>query len=259
MSKRPVKVFVKDSNIPEIGKRGETDRFSLSTREVSSGKGLFAYTEIKKGSIIAEFKGKLKKTSDRAASSRSNIYFHDESFLECPSTDLASFANDAIDFNNHRRQLMKALNSDEPFYKKHPGALVNAFIKINNDLHRAFLIAEDDISINQEIFCHYGFTYWFRQEISRVGFLQEDEIDQNGFPGKIFEYPAFISYVKEFYPKYVSHEVKKYGDTYDVFVHLGGDDFILINIEDFSTKIKKINPHEFKKLEQSGYFNEPTQ
>jgi hypothetical protein len=36
--------------------------------------------------------------------------------------------------------------------------------------------------------------YWYKTEIKKVGFLQEDEIDKNGFPDNIYDYPAFISY-----------------------------------------------------------------
>jgi hypothetical protein len=77
-----------------------------------------------------------------------------------PLTDLASFANDAINFTRKRRQLMKSLQSNEPFYTKYKNTKVNAEIKINDDLHRAFLIACNDITTNEEIFCHYGFMFY---------------------------------------------------------------------------------------------------
>lgn len=237
MSKRSVKVFVKDSNIHSIGK------------------GLFANTNIKKGSIIIEYKGKLRNPEEKPTSSRSNIYFNDEYILECPSTDLASFANDAINFTKKRRQLMKSLRSEEPFYIKHQNAKVNAEIKINDNLHRAFLIASDDISINEEIFCHYGFMYWYKTEITTVGFLQEDEIDKNGFPDKIFEFPGFMSYIKEFYPKYVSHEVKPFKKNYDVILHFNDGHHIVMAIENFANKIQTINGNKLKELQNDGYFD----
>ena len=144
MLKRLPKAYSKNSNIPSIGK------------------GLFAITNIKKGSIIAEFKGKLKKPGENLNSSRSNIYFNDEYILECPPNDMASFANDVINFTKKRRHLMKSLKSEEPFYTKHPNTNINAEIKINNNMHRAFLIAAVDIVMNEEIFCHYGFMYWYK-------------------------------------------------------------------------------------------------
>ncbi len=220
--KKPSKVHSQDSTIPSIGK------------------GLFASTNIKKGSIIVEFKGKLRRPGENINSSRSNIYFHDEYILECPPTDLASFANDAINFTRSRRKLMETLTSNEPFYKKHPNAKVNADIKINNNLHRAFLIAMDDINVGEEIFTHYGFMYWFKQEISEIGFLQEDEIEENGFPEKIFEYPAFLSYIKDFFPDYESHEVKLYGDAFDFIIKLKSGSFYVVMIENFANKIQRI-------------------
>jgi SET domain-containing protein len=219
--KRPIKVYAKESTVPDIGK------------------GLFAKVDIKKGSIIVEYKGKLRKPHEKTTSSRSNIYFNDEFVLECPANDLASFANDTINFTNVRRQLMKSLMSDEPFYKKHSNTKINATIKINDNLHRAFLIAFDDIKTNEEIFCHYGFMYWYKKEISKIGFLQEDEIEKNGFPQNIFEYPAFLSYIKEFYPDYVRHEIKPFGENHDVIIHLDDDQYVVMMIENFANDIEK--------------------
>ena len=131
--------------------------------------------------------------------------------------------------------------SDLPsFYKKHPGTNINAEIKINNILHRAFLKATNDININEEIFCHYGFTYWFQTEISTVGFLQEDEIEKNGFPEKIFEYPAFMCYINEFYPKHKYIDVKLYKNNYDVIIYFDDDSYVLMVINNYADQIQKI-------------------
>lgn len=201
------------------------------------GDGLFSNIDIKKGSIIIEFKGKLKKQG--CASKRSNILFNDGFFLECPVTDLASYANDAINFTGIRRKLVEALCSREPFYTKHSGINVNAEIKLNDKLHRAFLIATRDISVNSEIFCHYGFMYWFQQELA-LGFLQENEIEENGFPEKIFEYPAFTSYIKHFYPEYISHAVEAYDNCFDIILSMKGGWYYIISIDNFANKIEKI-------------------
>ena len=228
MSKKSnIKVYVKESAIPNIGK------------------GLFAKINIQRGSIIAEFKGKLKTTKDNLASSRSNIYFHDECVLECPPTDLASYANDAVNFTGNRRKLMESLKSDIPFYKKYTNAKVNASIKINNNLHRAFLMADEDIVIDEEIFCHYGFMYWFQTEITTIGFLQEDEIEERGFPEKVFEYPAFLSYIKEFYLRYSSHTIQPFKkNVYDFIVHLNDGYHFVIPITNFANKISRVNEDE---------------
>lgn len=203
------------------------------------GNGLFAIVPIKKGNIIAEFKGKLRSSASECTNSRSNIYFNDEYVLECYPDDLASFANDAINFPKERRFLMKSLNSNEPFYKKHDGTKINAEIKVNDNLHRAFLSATEDIAVGEEIFTHYGFMYWFKTEIIKLGFLQEEEIDQNGFPDYIFEYPAFLSYLKEFYPNAIKHEVKPYKGNYDLILHFEKS-HIVMPFEKFSDRVKKI-------------------
>lgn len=162
--KRPNKVYYKDSNVKEFGK------------------GLFAKEQIKKGSIIAEFKGKLLRPGEDPSNSRSNIYFNDEYILECPTNDMASFANDAINFTKQRRHLMESLRSDKPFYTKHPNTKVNAHIKTNSTTHCTFLIADSDIQINEEIFCHYGFSYWYKTEITKIGFLQALSVKRQASP-----------------------------------------------------------------------------
>ena len=220
MSKsRKEKVYVGESSIPNIGK------------------GLFSGTNIKKGSIIVEYKGKLKNPEEKISSSRSNIYFEDKKMLECPANDLASYANDAINFTGIRRHLMKTLQSAEPLYTKYPNAKINAEIKTNNNLHRAFLIACDDININEEIFCHYGFQYWFKTELATIGFLKEDEIEQNGFPEKIFEYPAFTSYIKEFYPNSIRIEVQPLNDFFEVIVYFDNDYHITMPMQNYANQI----------------------
>lgn len=239
MSKRLIKVYVKDSNIKGIGK------------------GLFAKTEINKGSIIVEYKGKLKKQSDKMTNARSNIYFNDGCILECSINDLASYANDAINFTEERRKLMKSLKSEEPFYKKHENAKINAEIKINDNLHRAFLIANQDIKKDEEIYCHYGFMYWFKKEMIR-GVLVEEEIKQNGFPNDIYKYPGFINYMKEFYPKYKSHKIKKseQDDNYDLVIHLSDGNYILMPMKNFEHDVVKIESDKLVNLIQEGGFDE---
>lgn len=216
------KVYVKESNVQNIGK------------------GLFANTDIKKGSIIVEFKGKLRKPKDSLIDQRSCIYFNDNYILECPADDLASYANDAINFTKKHRKLMEALSKNEPLYKKHKDTKINASIKLNDKLHRAFLIAEDDIVPNEEIFCHYGFNYWFQTEITKIGFLQEDIIDKNGFPEMIFMYPAFKEYIKEFYPKVNKIEAHETDEFYDVVVYLSDGNNIIMPMTNYAKKISRI-------------------
>jgi hypothetical protein len=215
--KRPCRSFVTNSLIPGIGK------------------GLFALVDIKKESIIAYFKGQLRKDSSECKTQRSNIFFHDNSVLECSDDCVASYANDAINFSTTRRQLVHALNTNTPFYKKHIGAVVNASIQVNNDNHTAYLKAEIDILKNTEIFCHYGFQYWFTHEMFQQGFLGEQFIEDNGFPSKIYKYPGFIAYIHEFYHGVEKIQIKKY-DSYvtDVILHFSNKTFLVMPIKDYS-------------------------
>lgn len=95
-------MYEKESSVPNIGK------------------GLFAKTNIKKGSIIVEFKGKLRKPNEHSLikDGRSNIYFEDDYVLECPENDLASYANDAINFTRKRRKLMETLRKKRTIIQK---------------------------------------------------------------------------------------------------------------------------------------------
>lgn len=209
-----------------------------------TGKGLFAKVVIKQGSIIAEYRGKLRNNNQQIQNLRSVIYFNDNTFLECPSDDLASYANDAINFTGIQRKIMETLKADAPFYTKHKSAVINSTIKINTKLHRAFLIATRDIPTNQEIFCHYGFSYWFGTEMTKIGFLQEAEIEENGFPDKIFEYPAFARYIEEFYPDCTDITVKPFGPDYDVVLDFGPDNHIVMVMKNYSNVVQKIDNFE---------------
>ena len=215
------KTYVKESTIP------------------SANKGLFAQIYIKKGDIIAEFKGKLKTPNQPTLNPRSNVNFTDGYHLDCNDDDQASFANDAINMTKERRQLMKALNSQEPIYKIHENAQINATIKLNDDLHRAFLIAKKDINPNEEIFCHYGFPYWFSQEV-RNGFLQEDEIDKNGFPETFHKYPAFINYLKLFYPDLIGIGAGVCEDHSDIFIYFEGDSGMCIHVPNYKRIMRRV-------------------
>lgn len=212
--------------------------YSKQSTVTSYGQGLFAITDIKKGTLIDEFKGKYRKTGT-PTNSRSTVIFADDTFIECNANNLASFANDGINYPTERRPLLSTLKSSEPFYSKHPGTTINAHIKLNNNLHRAFLIADMDIPKDTEIFCHYGFPYWFRQELAR-GFPQEDEIEQNGFPDDIFTYPSFSSYITEFYPTSTKFEVKPYGDYFDVIITMDDGDIALVPVDNYFKLMKKV-------------------
>jgi hypothetical protein len=136
---------------------------------------------------------------------------------------------------------LPALNSLEPFYKKHCGTAVNATIKINDVLHRAFLIANTDIAKGTEIFCHYGFQYWFMKEIQTIGFSEETPGELRNFPSRLFDFPAFVAYIHEFYEGVTKIEIKPYDeDVTDVILHMNDKTFVCIPMEDYSRQITAV-------------------
>lgn len=207
------------------------------------GKGLFAKVPIKKDYFIAEFKGQLRSPGEKTESNRSNIFFYDGFILVCGDDDLASFSNDPIMFPElkpeNRRHLIASLRSEKPFYEINPYCTINARISIDTDSHRAFLFAMCDIKKDEEIFNHYGFDYWFQTEISELGFLKEDEIEQNGLPSKIFEYPAFINYVRATYANYLSLNIIDFGESHGVLVNFPNGRRLLMHLKDYSKLITK--------------------
>jgi hypothetical protein len=182
------------------------------------GYGLFAMRDIKKGEIIVEFKGRLIRPGGIMRDERSNIYFNDGYILGCEKNDIASFANDCIDLPKKRRQFVSELEKDESFYKFHKNARLNAHIKLHedNNNHRAFLVALTNIIKNEEIFVHYGFLYWFSSESSK-GFAPEKQVEENGFPEKIHEYPGFVAYVKQCYPESIGFECLNFDGNLDFY------------------------------------------
>ena len=199
-------------------------------------KGLFATVDIKKGDIIAEFKGKIC-APDEKETNPSNIFFNDNSILVCHDTDPASCANDCINFAPKMRDLLPALNSDEPFYRKHKGTTLNATIKIDDYLHRAFLIAGVDITKGDEIFRHYGFQYWLAQEIMTVGFSEKIPGELKRFPDRLFDYPAFTAYIHEFYEGVTKIETKQYDDTTNIILHMKNKETFCFPMQDLSSQI----------------------
>ncbi|AGF85723.1 hypothetical protein QJ854_gp059 [Moumouvirus goulette] len=91
-----------------------------------------------------------------------------------------------------------------------------------------------EIPAGQEIFCHYGFSYWYDLEIRKIGFLQEDKMNEIGFPTEIFRYKAFGKYIEEFYPDCNDIEVKSFGKDFYVVLHFGPDQHIIIVLKNYS-------------------------
>lgn len=221
MKNGQVKVEVKQSTIP------------------SAGMGLFAITDIPSGSIIVEFKGRIRKPNENISDNRSLIRFADDFFLECPDSDLGSFVNDPIDFPTSRRKLYESLESEIPFYQIHPVARMNSYIKLNQKMHRAFLVATNNIVKGEEIFCHYGFTQWFMKEFLN-GFAFEERMDTKGFPPRIYTFPAFRAYVNIFYPnikEYVAEDFPD-GTTELTLIHSNAETTV-IKLDNYASMLRK--------------------
>jgi hypothetical protein len=214
------KLYVKPSSIPGIGD------------------GLFAKKSFKSGSVIIQLDGVLRGPEDPPKNSKTVIRFIDGSTLECPNDGLITFANDVIKFPGTSRNLLEALESSEPFYDKH--CEINAIIDLNNENHTAMLLATRNIKPNEEIFIHYGFQYWFEYELLNDGFLKDE--DDEKFPSEIFNYPAFLAYVRTFYPKMTS--VDTYRDTdEDIVVISLGRETIEMPMRDYSKLMQPDEPN----------------
>jgi len=72
------------------------------------------------------------------------------------------------------------------------------------------------------------------------GFLHEDEIRRNGYPSKIHEYPAFVNWIKEFYPGISYYTVTPYGNFYDLFMTYPDNNKVLIPLFDFAQEMHNI-------------------
>ena len=233
-------VYVRESNIKGIGQ------------------GLFAKNDILAGSIIVQFTGILYLNGANLKNKRSNISFANGSFLECFENDLASYANDVIIFSGQKRKLLESLRSNVPFYLIYTHISINAEMCTmqKNQNHYAYLIATQNIKANDEIFVHYGFMYWYQKEFMDIGFLWEDEIMDIGFPEKVFEYPAFWSYVRYFYPQYLYHKISPDCQDHDIILYFEKDSSMIIHIYNFAERIQFLNKTKninIKEYHQKGY------
>ncbi|AYV82446.1 MAG: SET domain protein [Hyperionvirus sp.] len=222
-----VNAYVKISSIPGIGL------------------GLFAKVDIKAGQIIAEYKGKLIHPRTKNNTKGGVITFKDGYKLLCYVDDLASCTNDCVDYPKFQRKLIASLESDEAFYKRYPGTNINASLDLKQDEmpYRAFLVAYTDIPKDQEIFCHYGFAFWFKNESQR-GFIIEKEIQTNGFPEDLTKYKAFDGYLKEFFPDLISSSLS--GDK--LTIKLKDDVLRYIEVPDCRALLNVVDSKQFKKM-----------
>jgi len=203
------------------------------------GKGLFAARDIDRDDIIVEYLGELLKADQKPRNDRSNVYFNDGTILCCHDNDLASFANDCINAPTIPRKLMSSLKKYKPFYEIYPGANLNAEIHLEEKGHRAFLYARQDIKKDEEIFCHYGFAYWFNYEAINIGFESEKEIEKKGFPDDLFKYAAFHAYVKDFYPNSKGFEYRESPEGFVIIVKFENDKILVLNMPKLSQCFSK--------------------
>lgn len=194
------------------------------------GKGLFALQDIEKDEVIVEYLGDLLSPGNEPKNPRSNLYFKDGTILCCFDDDLASYANDCVKVPSEPRKLLLSLRKYKPFYEKHSSANLNAEIHLDEENHKAFLYARQNIKKDEEIFCHYGFPYWFNYEIINIGFNVEKEIKNKGLPDNLFKYSAFHAYVKEFYPQSNSVEVSESSFGFVVAIKFENNKGLVLNM-----------------------------
>lgn len=222
-----------------VKKITQNNVYKNTSKITSLNNGLFAKRDIKAGEKYAEFVGELYGPNQHTNNHRSTIRFSDGYLLSCGLDDLASFANDCINSPLERRKLLSTLESNEPFYCKYPNTIQNSELVLDDDNHRAYLVAIQDIKKDDECWIHYGFLYWFEQERLK-GFLQEDSTTETKFPNaKIFEYPAFKSYLKEFYPSMLTYEITKGLDSkHCVKIILPNKTCIYLDIPNYGFEIR---------------------
>ena len=127
----PALLFVKVSTLPNCGK------------------GLFTKVDIKKGSLIVEYKGEkitwaegLKRNENHAFQSPYLFYITAKNCIDAEYTldALARYANDAKGYTNSNFNNNAQITFDEH--------------------HHICLIATRNIKAGEEIFCSYGKRYW---------------------------------------------------------------------------------------------------
>lgn len=211
-----MKVYLKESGIP------------------NSGQGLFAAEDIEANSLIVEYLGDIVSPNETLKDSRSNLYFDDGYILHSHKDNLASFANDCVEAPVKSRKLIGSLKRNESFYKRFNGFKVNAEIDLDQKNHKAFLYSKFPIKKDEEIFCHYGFLYWFNHEAINFGFDFEKEIERKGLPEDIFKYRAFHLYVKEFYPGSTTLDVLKTEEGWSISINFEDGKKLLLNMPKIS-------------------------
>ena len=183
------KVYKKQSNIP------------------NAGLGLFAGEDIKADSLIAEFIGK-KTTKAKITDYWSVVYFYDDKHIQCGPDNLASYANDIIILPSYKRNFVELIDNNKNLYESFNNQGPNAHIYQNDNLIRAWLKADKDIKKDEEIFIHYGLSFWFKKEMALSKSIENETSSyvENGIPSYLFTSNSFKNYVNKFYPNVIEIE-----------------------------------------------------
>lgn len=197
--------------------------------------GLFANINFKKGEIISYYKGTLvhPKTKDNSCDNNKTISFQDGYKLKCNDDSEILFVKDCIKFPFESRKIYETLNKNEPYYDIQTGFSFNSEIEMEIDtdkkIHKAYLVATNDINKGDEIYCHFGFLYWFDKEM-RNGFLHEKEYEEKGFPYDFYNYKSFELYLEKFYKDYNNkYEISEENDIKTIKIHLKNDKYTYIS------------------------------
>ena len=111
----------------------------------------------------------------------------------------------------------------------------------NSTTHRAYLIADTNINKDEEIFCHYGFVYWFMLECSRIGFLEEEAIESGNYDDNYTKYPGFIAYVNTFYPDNIGIETFRENGDIVCYINLPENKHLNFSLVDIRNLFHRID------------------
>lgn len=110
-----------------------------------AGKGLFARHFIPKGTLIAEYKGKITTWKEVKEDNRNNVYLY---YMN---------RNHVIDARNHKKSKARYAN-DARGLKRIKGFTNNAVYAENG--RRVYIESTKDIAPGEEILVNYGKEYW---------------------------------------------------------------------------------------------------
>lgn len=171
--------------------------------------GLFATQLIKKGEVIAYFKGEITTLTDGEPGDEWYLPIEDGKIFIPSKDDVAHIAMDPSFSPPGLRNFLEVLSSPvsilptlgalQNILSEGTGSICNATSVWSNAQKVLALVATRDINPEEEIFFHRGFPYHFLSECQKGWVLPEGILDD--LPANIYSSPGFKSYVNLYHPK----------------------------------------------------------